>query len=138
MPWRGACFEMKHGHQQAQLLFEGRRVAASQPYAPPWLLKKSARTQWRNSRQVVSPSDASLVPERHPLPCLSTALPRQEESGLLQGAPCQGFGPCGWIFHLLLGAPGWLLGAGLGLRLWKSHKIETQTSLPHKPVSARG
>lgn len=128
---------MKHGDQQAQLLFEGRRVAASQPYASPRLPKKSAGTEWRNSRHIVSPSDASLVPERHLVPCLSCP-PKAGGEWASPESPLPDFSPCGWIFHLLLGAPGWLLGAGLGLHLWKSHKIETQTSLPRKPVSARG
>lgn len=30
----------------------------------------------------------------------------------------------GWIFHLLSGPLGWLWEAGLGLYLWKSHRIE--------------
>lgn len=49
-----------------------------------------------------------------------------------------GFSPCGWGFHIPLEALGWLSGAGLGSHLWKSHKTETQTSPPHKPVSAWG
>lgn len=37
--WKRACFAMEHGDEEAQLLFQGRRVAASQPSAS-WLAKK--------------------------------------------------------------------------------------------------
>lgn len=46
-------------------------------------------------------------------------------------SPLPGFSPCGWIFHLLSGPLGWLLGARLGLHLWKSHRREK----PHCPAS---